>query len=1517
MSPVPSEQCVSSTCLTVSRCRHLLVLLTAILPATIAAQQRTQLRTPAWVEVTPKGTGTVSVASGGTRSVNFTVYSTYPGTTNYTLECTPSGMISSCSIDEPSITLDEFQSGGVTVEITASVGSGSGDVTLTASGVASDYGWIPVNVIQVVGPTVTQPRQADSLVDYGRCLTAGSGIGAWSCGHQVMTLGTPGLTTLERSRAMTLVYNSATASPRPIVSANVVVGGGSPMLDRVRAVLEVADTVRATATYTGWTGASKQVSIGWSSGNRPTGIYPYELTLWAVSGSDSAATTVTGNLFIVNRANGPMGTGWEWLGVERLVFSQPAGTAHLMWVGGDGSAAHYRQVTSTRWVAPPAEYRDTIVYASGEYTRTLRHGIQVVYDATGRHVRTINRANQVTLFHWASATRLDSVRVPPAGSGGRTIRLAWSGSTLDSVIVSTGKGVNATIDGSGNLIHWGWPDGTYQQFAWDGSNRPSTTEDSRGGITRYVYGAHGLVEEARVYYTKQGSGADSAVTKFTPWQAAGYSGNGGSGITAGDTAQAVTTVFGPRVGIADDAIFHVTKWGSPSESQDARGMITRYGRDDAAVPALVTSVQYPNSRRAMMTYNARGNLLTLTDSTWGSRAFPTLRSSWAYADGNAPDSPSKMKGPAGDSTMYSYTSLGLTSTITDPRGHVTSFAYAASDDSVRGQVRTIAERAVGIWKESSAGEIVDSLTTTLGYDISGNIRRIESPSGAIQRQARDSDGRVTSDTSALGQVRGYVWDAMDRQTHLIRPHAAGATAWTCYTGEFTCADLTVDALNPPNSVDTTIATYTGGMLTKLRDPRGVEKNYRYDLRGLMVADLDEAGAKDSARYDPAGLLIGHKNRLDSVITKAYDLLDRDSVTVVPVRVQTRSSLTSTALADTLRTTYDSVGNVLTKVSRIGTVQRTYYENGALKSERMIPGTPPGMLADSMRFTYDSVGRLQRIAWQNGDSLMYWMRRPGDLDSMRVWWVTDGAQRSEIWKFAWDSLGRRRSIIYPYASMTATWHYDRAGTVRRVLSDNASGVVTNRFKTTFAQDSVDVTGRVIGQYTYCDTNYDPGVTVGMTCQGWLPDRSSNRFNRLGALVIQRKDITTDTLWYDQSGNRTAAKSNTLIQNYTLGSASNRLVSQRDSLRGAIYATTRDYAYAADGGMWERHSVTPSGPDVKQLWQYDNLSRLVGRAEKPSAGAVDTSWNSCRWDGTGRNAQPCHGFQSTFVGPNVVRTSNGWFFVQAPGIDEPLLLIFRNPNTWQMQKRLQAVTDGAGQLIAIADSAGEIDASYAGSGYGQTSWRGAGVMTRGQTFSPRRWETDAQWGEVQQFRNRAYDPGSGRWLQEDPIGVAGGINLYEYNGNDPVTWRDPFGLDPCKSFRQFAAAVCLATEALGDIAARDPRMRGGIVGMEAPTTLGRSAEAMRPMLKGARFSEGFITGNGPAPRNHPAHLPSRIAARSVAGGLLRSVGGLFAGLVVETMMAGEMQSETICKIEKCDPNLDPRRLSAPPRMMGRPD
>jgi RHS repeat-associated protein len=47
-----------------------------------------------------------------------------------------------------------------------------------------------------------------------------------------------------------------------------------------------------------------------------------------------------------------------------------------------------------------------------------------------------------------------------------------------------------------------------------------------------------------------------------------------------------------------------------------------------------------------------------------------------------------------------------------------------------------------------------------------------------------------------------------------------------------------------------------------------------------------------------------------------------------------------------------------------------------------------------------------------------------------------------------------------------------------------------------------------------------------------------------------------------------------------------------------------------------------------------------------------------------------------------------------------------------------------------------------------------------------------------RNRYYDPGSGQFTQQDPIGIAGGLNLYGYANGDPINFSDPFGLFACE-------------------------------------------------------------------------------------------------------------------------------------------
>ena len=44
-------------------------------------------------------------------------------------------------------------------------------------------------------------------------------------------------------------------------------------------------------------------------------------------------------------------------------------------------------------------------------------------------------------------------------------------------------------------------------------------------------------------------------------------------------------------------------------------------------------------------------------------------------------------------------------------------------------------------------------------------------------------------------------------------------------------------------------------------------------------------------------------------------------------------------------------------------------------------------------------------------------------------------------------------------------------------------------------------------------------------------------------------------------------------------------------------------------------------------------------------------------------------------------------------------------------------------------------------------------------------------------REYDPRTARWLQRDPIGVAGGHpSVYLYCGNDPANYADPIGTSP---------------------------------------------------------------------------------------------------------------------------------------------
>lgn len=123
-----------------------------------------------------------------------------------------------------------------------------------------------------------------------------------------------------------------------------------------------------------------------------------------------------------------------------------------------------------------------------------------------------------------------------------------------------------------------------------------------------------------------------------------------------------------------------------------------------------------------------------------------------------------------------------------------------------------------------------------------------------------------------------------------------------------------------------------------------------------------------------------------------------------------------------------------------------------------------------------------------------------------------------------------------------------------------------------------------------------------------------------------------------------------------------------------------------------------------------------------------------------------------------------YVHGAGLDAPL--VWYEGSSTTSRRWLHA--DERGSIVAVSDTSGTEIQAIQYDAYGlPNDFDGSRFLYTGQMALPE--------AELYYYKARIYSPSSGRFLQPDPIGYSGGMNLYAYVGGDPVNATDPWGLE----------------------------------------------------------------------------------------------------------------------------------------------
>ena len=384
-------------------------------------------------------------------------------------------------------------------------------------------------------------------------------------------------------------------------------------------------------------------------------------------------------------------------------------------------------------------------------------------------------------------------------------------------------------------------------------------------------------------------------------------------------------------------------------------------------------------------------------------------------------------------------------------------------------------------------------------------------------------------------------------------------------------------------------------------------------------------------------------------------------------------------------------------------------------------------------------------------------------------------------YEYDKIGNLTSLTYPSGSAVG-YQYDSLGRVSLVtLTSGAiadtlmsdiqyaplgapeqwtlgNGIeLTNRFDTRYLLDSIST-----GADSLTEWRYTYNAVRNITAIADLLDSIGTRefqYDDLNRLIQARSLDYPDSLMqyiYSRNGNRDTvivygiSGVDTLLYTYdrnrlTQIAGTDTVTLVYDTLGNTVMEITgvdttvytydaTGYLVAVDSGLTAEYAYDGSARRIKKTTPVDTL-KFITNGSGQILGVHD---NSGVWQ-----------YDIIYV--------HGRPLAMVTGGETPQVLYY--------------LTDHLGTPMALTDDQKTVRWSAKYYPYGELYSEYASATN--ELRFPGQWH-DRENGLYYNW-HRYYDPSTGRYLQADPIGLAGGANLYAYVGNNPISRTDRMGLD----------------------------------------------------------------------------------------------------------------------------------------------